>query len=145
MKTLLTYFLVCYYFSAYEYYVHHYVYFFFTFFHSVDPATPGAITVLETTQTKVRFAWSAASGYFDFYRINLFPNGSDPVLLQELARGSDLIISKNYLEPDTLYTIQIYAVTGDTQSAVREAPARTGTQTCDLSVKGLNYVACIQY
>eukprot|EP00057_Strongylocentrotus_purpuratus_P007684 XP_011662158.1 PREDICTED: fibronectin [Strongylocentrotus purpuratus] len=92
------------------------------------PQTPGAIQILRTTQTSITFAWGSAGGNFDRYSINLYPDGSQTAFLQDVPRGSDLTVSKNYLAPGTLYRIEIYAVTGTTRSALRETTASTAME-----------------
>eukprot|EP00057_Strongylocentrotus_purpuratus_P010307 XP_011664781.1 PREDICTED: fibronectin [Strongylocentrotus purpuratus] len=92
------------------------------------PQTPGAIQILRTTQTSITFAWGSAGGNFDLYSINLYPDGSQTAFLQDVPRGSDLTVSKNYLAPGTLYRIEIYAVTGSTRSALRDTTASTAME-----------------
>ena len=114
------------YHHLHHYYYHHYQHYIYHHFYFTDPQTPGAIQILRTTQTSITFAWGSAGGNFDLYSINLYPDGTQTAFLQDVPRGSDLTVSKNYLAPGTLYRIEIYAVTGTTKSALRDTTASTG-------------------
>ncbi|XP_071485159.1 receptor-type tyrosine-protein phosphatase beta-like, partial [Diadema antillarum] len=93
------------------------------------PQAPGMIQILDTTQTRISFVWGAAGGNFDYYAVYLYPQGAVRTLLQQVPRGEDLSISRNYLSPGTTYNIQIHTVADETFSAVSETTASTDQET----------------
>ncbi|XP_072046441.1 fibronectin-like [Amphiura filiformis] len=93
------------------------------------PNRPGSITIVETTQTRILIRWSPAIGNFDEYVVTFASGDNQEEIITTVPRGAELSAEVDELNPDTIYTFNVYAVVSSDN--IRSAPSTRDIRTDD--------------